>query len=240
MFEVRWRSADRDRSRSFMSRALADSYRAELIRAARKGLAFTLTTGEPESWATPEPEPVTWYQHAVAYAEMKWPHLAPHSRASLADALATVTPLLARGTGSRPPTQILRAALYGHAFNARWRSDTPTPDTASALAWAERASLPLSQLSDPRVIRAALDRLCTRLDGSPGLGDGLHITCTRSASRFHAATRYSNCSARRVSCPAREKASGNGRLPPLARQGISKPGILSRCSASTLSGTIWI
>ena len=45
---------------------------------------------------------VTWYQHAVAYAEMKWPHLAPHSRASLADALATVTPLLTRETGRRP------------------------------------------------------------------------------------------------------------------------------------------
>ena len=39
-FEVRWRVAGRDRSRSFMTRALADSYRAELVRAARKGLAF--------------------------------------------------------------------------------------------------------------------------------------------------------------------------------------------------------
>ena len=36
-FEVRWRVAGRDRSRSFMTRALADSYRAELVRAALKG-----------------------------------------------------------------------------------------------------------------------------------------------------------------------------------------------------------
>jgi hypothetical protein len=50
-FEVRWRVAGRDKSRSFMSRALADSYRAELVRAARKGLAFAPGTGEPESWA---------------------------------------------------------------------------------------------------------------------------------------------------------------------------------------------
>jgi hypothetical protein len=83
-FEVRWRVGGRGRSRSFMTRALADSYRAELVRAARKGLAFAPGTGEPESWAVPVPEPVTWYRHAVAYAEMKWPHLAPHSRASLA------------------------------------------------------------------------------------------------------------------------------------------------------------
>ena len=67
---------------------MADGYRAELVRAARKGLAFAPGTGEPESWAAPGPEPVTWYRHAVAYAEMKWPHLAPHSRASVADALA--------------------------------------------------------------------------------------------------------------------------------------------------------
>ncbi len=36
-FEVRWRVAGRDRSRSFMTRALADSYRTELVRAARRG-----------------------------------------------------------------------------------------------------------------------------------------------------------------------------------------------------------
>lgn len=44
-FEVRWRVAGRDRSRSFMTRALAEGYRAELVRAARTGLAFALGTG---------------------------------------------------------------------------------------------------------------------------------------------------------------------------------------------------
>jgi integrase len=169
-----------------MTRALADGYRAELIRTARKGLAFAPGTGEPESWAVAEPEPVTWYQHAVAYAEMKWPHLAPHSRASLADALATVTPLLTRETGRRPPAQTLRAALYGHAFNARRRCRAPGPGTASALAWLERASLPVGQLGDPRVIRAALDGLCTRLDGSPAAAK----TITRKRAVFHGALGY--------------------------------------------------
>ena len=40
-----------------MTRALADSYRAELVRAARRGLAFAPGTGEPESWAAAEPGP---------------------------------------------------------------------------------------------------------------------------------------------------------------------------------------
>jgi integrase len=37
-FEVRWRAAGRSRSKSFITRKLADSYRAELVRAARTGL----------------------------------------------------------------------------------------------------------------------------------------------------------------------------------------------------------
>ena len=56
----------------------------------------TPATGEPLAWAAPVPATVTWYQHAVAYAAMKWPHLAAHSRASMAEALATVTPLLTK------------------------------------------------------------------------------------------------------------------------------------------------
>jgi hypothetical protein len=35
-FEVRWRAAGHDKSKSFITRALADSYRAELVRAAAK------------------------------------------------------------------------------------------------------------------------------------------------------------------------------------------------------------
>ena len=73
-FEVRWRVAGRDKSKSFLTRALADSYRAELVRAARQGLEFDPATGEPR-WAVPEPAVTTWLEHAGAYADMKWPPL---------------------------------------------------------------------------------------------------------------------------------------------------------------------
>ena len=129
-FEVRWRVAGCDRSRSFMTRALADSYRAELVRAARKGPEFDPATGEPAAWAVPEPAVTTWCQHAVAYAQMKWPHLAPHSRASLADALATVTPRSPGQPAGRPSARMLRAALYGHAFNRPAALPDPDPVVA--------------------------------------------------------------------------------------------------------------
>src|SRR6266566_4720331 len=115
VFEVRWRVAGGDKSRSFITRALADSYHAELIRAARRGLEFDPATGEPQAWAAPAPATVTWYQHAVAYAAMKWPHLAAHSRPSMAEALATVTPL----TVASP------AQVSGHPGPGR--PDTPGP-----------------------------------------------------------------------------------------------------------------
>jgi len=67
VFEVSWRVTGGDKSRSFITRALADSYRAELIRAARRGLEFDPATGEPLAWAAPVPATVTWYQHAVGF-----------------------------------------------------------------------------------------------------------------------------------------------------------------------------
>jgi len=69
-FEVRWRVAGRDKSKSFLTRALADSYRAELVRAARQGLEFDPATGEPLLWAVPGPAATTWLEHAVGYAGM--------------------------------------------------------------------------------------------------------------------------------------------------------------------------
>jgi hypothetical protein len=66
-FEVRWRAAGRSKSKSFITRKLADSYRAELVRAARMGLDFDPLTGEPTAWNLPEPAIVTWYEEAAAY-----------------------------------------------------------------------------------------------------------------------------------------------------------------------------
>jgi hypothetical protein len=118
-YEVRWQAAGRTRSKLFITRGLADSYRAELIRAARQGLEFDPDTGEPLPWSMPGQAAATWLEHAAAYADMKWAHLAPHSRASLADALATVTPALTGPTAVRPSARTLRAALYGHVFNSQ-------------------------------------------------------------------------------------------------------------------------
>ena len=182
---VRWRAAARTRSRSFLTRALAESYRAELVRAARLGLEFDPATGEPVLWAGPGPVTVTWYQHAVAYAAMKWPSLAAQSRASLAEALATVTPALTGPAPGRPSAAALRSALYGYAFNPA-RAAAADAATARVLAWTEKTSLPVTRLADPLVLRQALDALALRLDGRRAAAN----TITRKRAAFHGALGY--------------------------------------------------
>ena len=187
-FEVRWRVAGRNRSRSFMTRALADSYRAELIRAARRGQAFDPATGEPAAWVTPEPVTVTWYQHAAAYAEMKWPRLAaafpgqPGRRASHDHPAAD--------PGNRPQAARRRRCaprLYGHAFNPRG-GDPARRIRAPPAHWPGWSGprCRSASLSDPAVIRAALDGLCARLDGSPAAAN----TISRKRAVFHGALGY--------------------------------------------------
>ena len=180
-YEVRWQAAGRARSKSFNTRALADRYRAELVRAARQGPEFDPATGEPVLWAAPTPPVTTWLEHAVAYADIKWPRLAPHSRASLADALATVTPALTGPVAGRPSARTLRAALYGHVFNPQRRAGPIDPTGARALGWLARASLPVRKLSEPQVVLGALDALTVRLDGSRAAA----ATVARKRAVFH-------------------------------------------------------
>jgi hypothetical protein len=125
-FEVRWSGAGRSRSKSFITRRLADSYRAELVRAARTGLDFDPLTGEPAAWNTPEPSSVTWYQQATAYAAMKWPSLAAH----------TVRRLIAERAGYRCAKPDCRRQTLGPGAGPRERSpasESPATSTQQPL-----------------------------------------------------------------------------------------------------------
>jgi hypothetical protein len=56
---------------------------------------------------------------------MKWPLAAAHTRAGIADGLATITPALLTPGRDRPPAPVLRSALYGYAFNPAGQALTP-------------------------------------------------------------------------------------------------------------------
>lgn len=171
-YELRWSVGGMPKSRSFLTKALADNFRAKLMAAARAGEEFDTQTGEPLSWAivvtphVPEKPPVTWFDHACDFVTMKWPHIAARNRVNVADSLATVTPALVTSIQGMPEQGTLRTALYKYAFNlhspdaAEW-----PPEITSALRWMEHNSLPVRDLKDAAVIRKALGALSVKLNG---------------------------------------------------------------------------
>jgi hypothetical protein len=117
----------------------------------------------------------------AAYAAMKWPLAAAHTRAGIADALATITPALLTPGRDRPPASALRAALYGHAFNPARAGTDPGPAATTALTWASHHCLPLTALAALQVTRRALEALALRLDGTRAAA----TTIIRKRAVFH-------------------------------------------------------
>ena len=99
---------------------------------------------------------------------MKWKPAAGKYRKSIAEALATITPVMFSSDRGKPDDKVIRLALRGWAFNTkqRGREDIPA-DIAAALQWVERNTLPVSALNEPKLIRAALDAGAQRIDGKP-------------------------------------------------------------------------
>jgi integrase len=165
-YTVRWVVESDPRSRTFSTRALADNFRSDLMQAINRGEAFDTDSGLPDS-LVPSPEGVSWLSFVRRYLDMKWPHAAAKSRDSLTESLATVTPVLVRDLAGRPDPTLLRQVLRRYELLPQSQQAERPADIAAALRWLQTASLPLSELNDPAVIRPALDALATQLDGRP-------------------------------------------------------------------------
>ncbi len=66
-YRVRWMVAGKECT--FPTRALADSFRSDLISGTQRGEAFVIATGRPMSWKRPEVVTISWYDHACAYVD---------------------------------------------------------------------------------------------------------------------------------------------------------------------------
>ena len=186
-FTVRWSVAGKAFPETFGTKALAEAFRAGLVTAAKRGEAFDTETGLPVSMARQGRTLPTWYEHATAFVDMKWPRLAPKSRAALADSLATVTAALTTTDRGRPDPKTLRGALANWAFNTNARAaGKPKDEYAPAIAWIERNSIPIDKLAEASITRAALDAL-TKL---PSGDDAAATTVNRKRFAFHQALEY--------------------------------------------------
>ncbi|MFE5174090.1 tyrosine-type recombinase/integrase [Streptomyces sp. NPDC056634] len=164
-YDVRWSVASNVFSESFRTKALADHYRAKLLRAAREGEEFDSETGLPGAMAE-KSAALTWYAFALRYLAMKWPHAAPNTRDGINESLTSVTLAMLDDRPGRPADDVLRKALRNWAFVLPGPQDREVPtDSANALHWVAKSSRTLAYLADPVNAREVLDSFKVRLDG---------------------------------------------------------------------------
>lgn len=163
--------------------------RREQAGAARHGDAegepFDVESGLPKSMVQKEKD-IPWYQHARDYIEMKWDHSPATTRANLAEAMATVTPIIVKDTKGMADQRLVRRALYSWAFNVKRWDEEPPPDVKEILAWFDRKSLPVSALSEKMLVRRALNACTKRMDGKTSAGSVI----ARKRAIFHQALGY--------------------------------------------------
>jgi integrase len=164
-YTVRWTVAGREKSRTLAGKARAERYKSRLLQAADRGEAFDVDSGLPDSLAR-EVSRVTWFEHACAFMDARWPKHAAKGRVSLAEGLIAVTPVLVKNQRGAPDPEILRRALRKWAFNPPRRDTAKPPEIEAALRWLARASVPMPTLEEANVVAKALDACGRKLDGS--------------------------------------------------------------------------
>ncbi|MGN9813797.1 tyrosine-type recombinase/integrase [Streptomyces sp. SD11] len=164
-YDVRWSVGSKVFSETFRTKALADHYRTKLMRAARDGEEFDDVTGLPDSMAEMKAK-LTWYDFALKYLAMKWPHAAPNTRDGINESLTSVTIALLDDRPGRPSALLIRQALRNWAFVLPGPAEREVPtEIANTLHWIAKASRPLNDLADPVTAREVLDSFKIRLDG---------------------------------------------------------------------------
>ena len=166
-YKVRWQVAGRRLTEPFKTSGLAESFRSDLLAAARKGTAFRIADGLPVSMAQ-KSNTMGWYDFACAFVDMKWPHVAATTRRTHAEAMTSATVAMLANKRGKPDDKLIRRALCRWGFNTKRRNDPTIPaDAAGALRWVKEHCRQVSALKDPEVLRHVLNSVTLKLDGTP-------------------------------------------------------------------------
>ncbi|MFE1036502.1 tyrosine-type recombinase/integrase [Streptomyces sp. NPDC058807] len=178
-YQLRWVVGGRVSSATFATSALAESRRSELRQAMRRGEAFEIESGQPESEVRAAAEaaaaaemraPRRWFEFCRKYFAGRWRTSAAKTREGMADGLAAVSlAMVKRGDGA-PTDEQLRLAFRWGIVPANAGGDVPA-DLKIAYGWLTTADRPIGDLADPEVFEDVLYRLSYKLDGTPAAGD---------------------------------------------------------------------
>jgi len=163
---VRWVVDGEVFSDSYKTSALADRFRAKLLRAVDKGEPFDTVSGLPDSLRGGKAA-LTYLELALKYIDVRWAEASAKQRDSMTDALATVVPVLVKPVRGRPTPQIVRRALRSYLLPVSRRKQDRPEEIASAVRWIERASLPVAELLEIARVHELIDGLGRKLDGKP-------------------------------------------------------------------------
>ncbi|AUH40463.1 tyrosine-type recombinase/integrase [Streptomyces sp. CMB-StM0423] len=165
-YEVRWIVAGREISRSRRTVTLAAKLHAKLLMAQENGEQFDTETGFPPSMEEAAPA-TTWWDFALKYLRMKWPHAAPNYRDEINEALTNVTKLLAPQRPGRPTDLAMQRALRDWVFVLPGPDERQTPpEVRVVIDWLAENSPRLANLTNPSVMREVLEGLKLKLDGT--------------------------------------------------------------------------
>lgn len=184
-YVVRWQVAGKRSSKTYRTKALAESFLSDLRQAAKRGEPFDVESGLPASMIKAK-SARTVFDFVRAYINMKWPHAAAKTRDSISDALSTALPALTKDRPGRPDAETLRTALRKCALLPADKRPEPSPEMARAVRWLEAASLDLADLNETKTVRLALDALALRLDGQAASAN----TIRRKRAVLHAVLEY--------------------------------------------------
>ncbi|WP_017558452.1 tyrosine-type recombinase/integrase [Nocardiopsis baichengensis] len=180
-WELRWRIDATEKSRSFLTKELANNHKTALHRAARGGERFSTVTGEPESWAASRES--VW-SLLRCYVRRAWAQTSSgNSRATISNnaahlaLAATDDARVRRHRAPAPPERVRKAVNSALTFRVRPGASRPEdrvlpPDEGAfseldraCLAWLEKVSLPVCEVGGELAARSVLERCSMRADG---------------------------------------------------------------------------
>ncbi|MFC5994297.1 tyrosine-type recombinase/integrase [Pseudonocardia hispaniensis] len=163
-YGVRWVTEGKQHSEWFVTKALANNRRSQLMQAARAGEAFDVESGLPASEMRRR-NSATLVQLAQEYVAMKWPDQAANSRRSTVDALATACAAFVVDGPARPSVAALRRMLTVHVLPPSDRRDEIGDEDRLVVDWLAKSSRPVGDLAEASAARELLDGLARNLDG---------------------------------------------------------------------------
>ncbi|GAA4597956.1 tyrosine-type recombinase/integrase [Planotetraspora phitsanulokensis] len=183
-YEARWKVGGKAKSKTFRTKALADNFVSDLRQAAKLGEAFDVVTGLPLSMLAADnskPSGPTFLEFVQSYLMSRWRSSAARTRETDAYAMLSLVPALVADLPSRPSDSEIRGVLRSHALLPEGRRADLTNRQAVTLRWLEKASLPMSDLREARLLRIALDAIAETFAGKEAGAN----TVRRKRAVFH-------------------------------------------------------